>query len=58
MVKSRENRAFNGMYIIGHLRGDPFFMGMALGYILTTYKPSNYRKVISKVTGKNESELK
>lgn len=37
------------MYVWSHIRASPYLVGLLAGYILSVYKPSNYRNVISTV---------
>ncbi|CAH2057853.1 unnamed protein product, partial [Iphiclides podalirius] len=37
------------MYVYSHIRASPYFVGLIAGYILSVYKPTNYRNVISTV---------
>ncbi|KAH9645545.1 hypothetical protein HF086_008889 [Spodoptera exigua] len=48
MIDVRKNDVYMDTYIRSHNRAGPYFVGMAMGYILTTYKPRHYRNVISK----------
>ncbi|KAF9407952.1 hypothetical protein HW555_012198 [Spodoptera exigua] len=48
MIDVRKNDVYVDTYIRSHNRAGPYFVGMAMGYILTTYKPRHYRNVISK----------
>ncbi|CAG5052475.1 unnamed protein product [Parnassius apollo] len=35
------------MYVQSHLRAAPYFIGVIAGYILSVYKPTNYRNALS-----------
>ncbi|KAJ8705923.1 hypothetical protein PYW07_010700 [Mythimna separata] len=44
----RKNDVYLDTYIRSHNRAGPYLIGMAMGYIISVYKPSNYRNVIAK----------
>ncbi|CAH1642389.1 unnamed protein product [Spodoptera littoralis] len=48
MLDIRKNKVYVDTYIRSHNRAGPYFVGMAMGYIITKYKPKHYRNVISK----------
>ncbi|KAJ8705922.1 hypothetical protein PYW07_010699 [Mythimna separata] len=43
----RKNDVFLDTYIRSHNRAGPYLIGMAMGYIISVYKPTNYRNVIA-----------
>ncbi|KAF9803608.1 hypothetical protein SFRURICE_019597 [Spodoptera frugiperda] len=64
MLDVRKNDVYVETYIRSHNRAGPYFVGMAMGYIITKYEPKRYRNVISKIgasdclTGYRGSSLK
>ncbi|KAJ8706165.1 hypothetical protein PYW07_010942 [Mythimna separata] len=44
----RENEVYLDTYIRSHNRASPYLIGMAMGFIMSIYKPDNYRNVIAK----------
>ncbi|XP_035450849.2 O-acyltransferase like protein-like [Spodoptera frugiperda] len=48
MLDIRKNDVYVETYIRSHNRAGPYFVGMAMGYIITKYEPKRYRNVISK----------
>ncbi|KAJ8708183.1 hypothetical protein PYW08_010549 [Mythimna loreyi] len=44
----RKNDVYLDTYIKSHNRAGPYLIGMAMGYIISVYKPNNYRNVIAK----------
>ncbi|VVD02282.1 unnamed protein product [Leptidea sinapis] len=43
----RESLFGSVIYLRTHLRATPYLIGLALGYIISIYKPSHYRNIIS-----------
>ncbi|CAH0598765.1 unnamed protein product [Chrysodeixis includens] len=48
IVDFRKNEVYLDTYIRFYNRTGPYFIGMAMGYILHVYKPKDYRHTISK----------
>ncbi|XP_063898323.1 nose resistant to fluoxetine protein 6-like [Helicoverpa armigera] len=44
----RKNEVYLDTYIRSHNRAGPYLIGMAMGYIMSVYKPETHRNVISK----------
>ncbi|XP_075986069.1 nose resistant to fluoxetine protein 6-like isoform X2 [Anticarsia gemmatalis] len=49
VLKLREDDLFDYTYTSTYSRGAPYFTGAALGYLMHLYKPSDYRKTLSKL---------
>ncbi|CAH2057855.1 unnamed protein product, partial [Iphiclides podalirius] len=47
IAESRKYITGSAMYVHSHLRASPYFVGLIAGYIISVYKPTNYRNVIS-----------
>ncbi|XP_045540186.1 nose resistant to fluoxetine protein 6-like [Papilio machaon] len=47
ITNSRKDISGFPIYGLSHFRAAPYFVGLIAGYILSVYKPSNYRNVIS-----------
>ncbi|XP_038218192.1 nose resistant to fluoxetine protein 6-like [Zerene cesonia] len=47
LANYRETLFASPIYLWTHLRAGPYFLGLAMGYLMSVYKPSNYRNVIS-----------
>ncbi|KAF9407953.1 hypothetical protein HW555_012199 [Spodoptera exigua] len=48
LIHVRDNVVYTDTYMKSHHRAGSYFLGMAMGYIITVYRPTKYRGVISK----------
>ncbi|KAF9803607.1 hypothetical protein SFRURICE_019596 [Spodoptera frugiperda] len=48
LIHVRDNVVYTDTYMKSHHRAGSYFLGMAMGYIITVYRPNKYRGVISK----------
>lgn len=48
VIHVRDNVVYTDTYMKSHHRAGSYFLGMAMGYIITVYRPTKYRGVISK----------
>ncbi|XP_047037908.1 nose resistant to fluoxetine protein 6-like [Helicoverpa zea] len=48
LIHVRLNVVYTDTYMKSHHRAGSYFLGMAMGYIITVYRPNKYRGIISK----------
>ncbi|KAJ8707932.1 hypothetical protein PYW08_010298 [Mythimna loreyi] len=48
LIHVRDNEVYKDTYMRSHHRAGSYFLGMAMGYIITVYRPAKYRGIISK----------